>query len=507
MSYLYGDSTPSQMEVNYIEVLRDVVDLCVQVLSADQRVAKGRERLRVLGEETAIEAERLQKLDTLVARAFDGAASDIGAAESASARCAEAIRRSAGELVRAETASLRAAYDSESAGRAAEEAREREGGVKALETLLIKHELPATAVDLHLAVSGGTRYACRALAKTSFGLDAVFELDVPVNNPFERVVRIDRLVDRLEIQAPEIGGWLHKEVKLRPQHLDKHHVAELSIAAGADGECVLKLRSGADGTGSGFDVTFAKGVNEEGGVRLTRVEPQGKTTEESFDAEEVDARKLRVVLDKLVKASAELKAHRLRLVEAKLDGEDLRTHARPTLLIERLVGTIAPAVQEIASRSQSREELVLRRLLSGDRREEIFVSKSELKGKLDPLSDENRTFFEPLWVVPPPGTSKAQHVSVTVPAPTPRRLPTPAFGTFVTAPSPPPPPPPSAAARTVVTGEVQDKDDASLPSLLGSIAEAAAAAAKTSAGADLTDTSGRIEISIVEASDSIPTRS
>ena len=54
----------------------------------------------------------------------------------------------------------------------------------------------------------------------------------------------------------------------------------------------------------------------------------------------------------------------------------MRTHAKPTLLVERLIATMAPVVQEIAARSQSPGELVLRRLLSGDRREEIFLSKA-----------------------------------------------------------------------------------------------------------------------------------
>jgi hypothetical protein len=40
----------------------------------------------------------------------------------------------------------------------------------------------------------------------------------------------------------------------------------------------------------------------------------------------------------------------------------------------------------------------LRRLLAGDRREEIFLSKAELKQKLEPLNDANRGLFDPLWV-------------------------------------------------------------------------------------------------------------
>jgi hypothetical protein len=54
-------------------------------------------------------------------------------------------------------------------------------------------------------------------------------------------------------------------------------------------------------------------------------------------------------------------------------------------------------VQEIAARSLAPGELVLRRLLGGDRREEIFVSKADLKQKLEPLDGTRRALFDPLW--------------------------------------------------------------------------------------------------------------
>jgi hypothetical protein len=58
---------------------------------------------------------------------------------------------------------------------------------------------------------------------------------------------------------------------------------------------------------------------------------------------------------------------------------------------------MAPVVQEIAWRSHSPGELVLRRLLSGDRREEIFLPKSELKQKIEALQESNRALFDPLF--------------------------------------------------------------------------------------------------------------
>ena len=84
MSYLYGDSTHSKLEVNYIEFLRDAVEFCVQVLLADQRITQGRTHIRALEHAAVAEAERLQKLQPLVAKAFEG--TPLGALDSASAR-------------------------------------------------------------------------------------------------------------------------------------------------------------------------------------------------------------------------------------------------------------------------------------------------------------------------------------------------------------------------------------------------------------------------------------
>jgi len=395
MSYLYGDSTPSKLEVNYIEFLRDAVEFCVQVLLADQRVAQGRTHTRTLEHSTVAEVERLQKLAPLVAKAFEG--TSLGAADSATARCAAAIAHSASDLVRVEAIRMRDALDAEIAKRDAQAAQERDGCLKALEAFVVKHDLPGTSVDVHLAIAGGVRYAGRARMKTGFGLDAVFDLEVPANNLLERVVRVDRLLERLDVQAPEVGGWLNKGVKQRTQHLEKHHVSELSLGAAGG---TVKLRLAADGTGPGFDVIFAR---EAPRVRLLRVDQQDGAAEQPFDVEDEDAKKLLALYAKLAPPVGELTHHRRRLVEAWIDGEVMRTHAKPTLLVERLIATMAPVVQEISARSQSPGELVLRRLLSGDRREEIFLSKVELKLKLEALQDANRALFDPLWASSPQG--------------------------------------------------------------------------------------------------------
>jgi hypothetical protein len=410
MSYLYGDSTPSDLEGNYIEFLRDAVEFCVQVLLSDQRIVQAKGQTRALEHATVAEVERLQKLGPLVTKAFEGAS--LGAPESPTARCAAAITSAANELMRAEAIRMRDALDAEIVKREASATQERESCVKALETLIVKHDLPGAASDIQLVLVAGGRYAGRARMKTGFGLEALVDLEVPNGNLFDRVVRVDRLMERLDVQAPEVGGWLHKEVKRRPQHLEKLHITEFS--GGAEGG-VVKLRLGPDGTGVGFDVLYS---DEAPRVRMLRVTEQTNGAgEQPFDVDDEDARKLLALHGKLAKAAAELAGHRRRLVDAKVDGEAMRTHAKPTLLPERLIAKMAPVVQEIAARSHSPGELILRRLLAGDRREEIFLSKAELKQKVEPLSDANRSLFDPLWLITMPGAAAKAEPAEAVPAP------------------------------------------------------------------------------------------
>jgi len=406
MSYLYGDSTPSKLEINYIDFLRDAVEFCVQVMLADQRITQGKAHARTLEIATAAEFERLQKLGGIVTKAFEG--TPLGAADSATARCAAAIVRSATELVRQEAVAMRTALDGEIAKRDAQSTQERDGIAKALEALLVKHALPESVMDVHMSITGGTRYAGRARMKTGFGLDAVMDLDVPAGNLFERVVRVDRLMERLDVLAPEVGGWLHKEVKRKPQHLEKHHVLEFSH--GSNGG-TLKLRVGPDGSGAGFDIKIAR-EKEGARVTLARAEQQEGAGEAAFeDVDPDDAKKLFALYAKLTAATGDVLAQRRRLVDARLENEPVRTHARPTLLAERLITAMAPVVQEISARSQSPGELVLRRAIGGDRREEIFLSKAELKLKLEPLVEGNRVLFEPLWASTPPSAPKPMVVS------------------------------------------------------------------------------------------------
>jgi hypothetical protein len=392
MTYLFGDSSPSNLDIDYIEFLREALDFSVQVLAAHERMMQGAARAVELKLQGDAEVGRLESLGAALARSVE--AFDIGTAESTTAQCAGALLRGAAETVTSAIERVRAAAAGEIGKLDDEARRDRERCGEALGVFLKRHDLPQMTSELRLEQQGGNGYAGRLYARALDGLQAVVELEIPPSHLFGSVVRVDKLVERLEVHAPESGGWLRKEVKLRAQRLDKEYIT--AVVASAN-ETQVRLRTAADGSGVGFDLTIpANGVR----VSLRRV---GEASElPPFDLDETDSSKLRELKDKILEATADLRRARKALVEAALGDKPLAEAREPKQIVERLVAEMAPVVREIAKRSLAPTELVLKRQTGDGRREEIFVSRRDLQVKLKLLSAASRAVFAPLELGEPP---------------------------------------------------------------------------------------------------------
>jgi hypothetical protein len=387
MSFLFGDSTPSPLETNFIQYLRDLAEAGAQLLLAEQQLQA--ESGRTADRRRAADAElaKIDGLAGLVQRALEEAAKP--GADSPSGRCAAAIVRSSADLVRAEADRSRAAFSDALSKMDAQVAKEREACVRALEKLLLKQDLAGSKPVLTLQLRGGVRFDARLGMATSYGVEASVDLDVPATHAFAKPVRLDRFVEHLEMETAE-GSWLSKETKLRPHRFEKYHILEASL--GVD-QSVLKLRQGADGSGRGFDVKLRRQPLQ---VSLLRVDDPPKSGDQPAELGPVDAAKFLALCDALGAATADLIKSRRALASASLDGKPLKDHDRPSAVLERIVSAIAPAIQEIARRSPSPGELVLKRLVGDDRREEIFLSKEEFRKKVEAASPAMLRVLEPL---------------------------------------------------------------------------------------------------------------
>src|SRR6266849_9918495 len=310
MSYLYGDSTPSPLEINFVDFLGDCLDFCAHVLAATENLRRESEQGDELRHAAHADAQRLERLASAVALAVKDVPTGHG--DNHAANCAVAIVRATSDLVRMEVEKVNSALAGELSKVDVLCASERAGCEKALESLLIRHDLPRTKKVLTLKAQGNGPYTARLRMSTPFGVAATLALEVPSSHMFSHVVRVDRIIERLEVEAPDVGGWLHKEVKMRPQRLDKLHVIHLEFGTE---ERTAKLRAGADGTGAGFDI-FVRTEGPE--VKLQRIGDR-EAGEEPFEVRESDAVSLQALLDKLEAPALELLGHRKSIVDATLD--------------------------------------------------------------------------------------------------------------------------------------------------------------------------------------------
>jgi hypothetical protein len=393
MEFLYGDSTPSPLTSNFLEFLRDSLDFAVFILHLDDEIAEVHERTRRTARAADDEIQRLETLGRVVTGAVEGV--DKGDAESETSKCSVQIATMSFEAVAAAAAAVREKLEARRAELRTEEATQRDACFKALETLLLPHSPPESALAVRVVRGPDRGYSAWRRGETPFGLRWRIELGIPHASVFASEAPMDRLAPHVEIHAPEQAGWLKKEVKLRAQRLDRLVLSEVVD----DGRTItLRLRTDAASEhGLDFDVD-----TKSGSVVAMRVGAPEDPSAGAFDLQPDDVTALVAVAEKVRAAAGELSA--TRLVEATLGDKDAREASPYAGLVAQLVALMAPIVHEVARHSLNTTELILRRQLSSERREEIFVAKETLREKFMSLRPELRAIFMRLGLdtLPPP---------------------------------------------------------------------------------------------------------
>jgi hypothetical protein len=225
MNYLYGDSTPSQLTSNFLEFLRDAIDFAVAALQADDRIRDGRERAIELKAAAEAETQRLSSFIQVVSSSIEDA--EKGSSESPTARASDRLFELVMDTHSGTLKSIRQQLASDLAEIDAEEAAARESCVKALETLLLPHDPPESTTVRAVAADEAGRCAATSVLHAPFGLEWTFEHAVPEKNLWSQPVHISRVAPQLQIQAPQLSGWISKEVKVKPLKLERHLVTDL----------------------------------------------------------------------------------------------------------------------------------------------------------------------------------------------------------------------------------------------------------------------------------------
>jgi hypothetical protein len=383
LRYLFGDSSESDLEFDYLAFTREVIDCAVVMAECEVTLGVTVEDRRTRERETAATIAAVEELGKRASQlvgpvAKDQAGMPVG-------RCAAAIATAIREAVDRESMQVRAALAAECDEMDKQDQRQRERAKEVLEKLLRSHDLPGAEKLFEVAWTTGAVKATLH-ERTAFGAEALLALEIPASSMFGLDLRVDRIAENVEVYAHETGGWLKKSDKVVAHKLGRYLVTNVLVSADAT---TVRLRVSPEASAVGFVVTARRNGD-------LSIEPTGGGQNREVAVDDRSRPGLRLLTDRLEAAARALAEVRSSLLSVELDGKPLSQHDHPRVLAERLITAIAPTVQRIAQHSRSPGELVLRRLIGENRREEIFVSTADLSKRLDGLPSHVREIFAPL---------------------------------------------------------------------------------------------------------------
>jgi len=384
MGRLYGDATPFPHDVDYLEIVRDGVHCAVRLLQAQHSIDEARAAISASERSRLAERARLERIGEGVRKAL--LIFDSGERET---RVVGRVRDAARAAIDDEISSIESLASAEQARRNGDIEQARVAAHRALEDFLRVHMLPESELTVSLRAEE-EGHAGEARMLTPFGVRAIFRLEVPANDEWQRHRRVSELSPGSELQVPHEAGWISKRVELQKVKLDKLFVTDALIQpTSARVETRRAVRSG-----SGYVVERG-----EVGGNIHQLDDAG-AVKDTHAIEDDDY----AIADRLlstIRAELErLSAHRGALVAASFDGAPIGELDEPRAIASRLIGNLAPVANEIERRSGGNDELILRRDVADGEREEKYVKKAELRELVCVLPIALRSPFEPLKLVP-----------------------------------------------------------------------------------------------------------
>ncbi len=367
---LFGDSTPFPYGIDFLNTLRAVVDSCAAMLASQHAIDQALKRSSQV--EEGLKGERW-RLDSLL-EAVQKAAAPFAPHPSMTASAAE-IMAATRAIVERERVAVERRWSGElqQAERIVDDACGT--AYQALEALLLRNTPPDSAVAWRL-VADADGYDAQVRVGTRFGLEAQFGVALPEGHVWGKLRRAADLASGQALRVP------------KTLRLDKLFVSEAVVEPA---RVSLWLRR-SPRTGAGVRVSVAS-ESEEAEVQLLDElgQPQGDVYELDDDDRAAPFR----LASALVDSTFDLALRRQLMTGAALEGSSLRGRFEPREVVTRMIAAYAPIVSEISRRSCAPNELMLRRDVGGGRREAVFVTRAELRGRLARLPPALRTLFDP----------------------------------------------------------------------------------------------------------------
>lgn len=368
---LFGDSTPFPYGLDFLNALRAVVECCAAMLGSQHLIDQAVRRSSQI--EEGLKGERW-RLDSLLEAVRKAAAPFSNAPANVTSTAADVMVATRAIVERERTAvERRWSGELQQAERIVDDACS--AAYQALEALLLKNTPPQSGVGWRL-VADNDGYEVQVRLATQFGLDAQFGVALPVGHAWSRLRRAADLAPGLSLHVP------------KTLRLDKLFVSE---AIAEPTHVTLWLRRSAR-TGTGVRITI---THETEDVEVQLLDDLGQPAGDVFELDGDERAAPFRLASALVDSTFDVALRRQLMIGASLSGTTLRGRFEPRDVVARLIAAYAPIVSEIARRSCAPGELMLRKDLGGGRREAVFITRAELRGRLARLPASLRAMFDP----------------------------------------------------------------------------------------------------------------
>lgn len=389
MPYLYGDSSESGLEQDYLHFLKNFLSFATKVLKGEARVIKAKSHSSSTHDTADQNRAQLDRLRRMIHSTIKEA-SEFIPLKSQPHRAAQAIWASTETIIKESVEKLSINVVGAKKSSTDLSLSERNNVFHLLEDFLIEQDIPGTDnfYDLHLG-SNKESYAIRQSSYTPFGIETIFNVDGSKQGTFSKIAKIKDFKQGLKIQAPSISGLVVKTKKVKPHPLDDFYLVSFRTTKTS---IIFVLRTERHLDSDGFDIE----IHRKGNVVKMASHTKGDPNPKPFEVNLQDVPHLIALAEDVEKQSNYLTTCKSEMLEAKLNNEPIKHLSHPTELLEQIVEHISPVVRSISERSLSEKELVLKKVLEDDKREEIYLSKKELLDKISEIPEKLQHVFNPL---------------------------------------------------------------------------------------------------------------
>jgi len=392
--YRYGDGTPFPLEENFIETLTKAVESCTAAFAPLADLDERRERAREARREADREVGRLEDLEKTVSAAI----APYLPTDLKKVGTTQAVAQKLTQLAKSEVATARAQVDArvrqleqQASGRTASAAV-----LKALHPFFEQQQLPKAQWIMSWDVRGAEP-AADAVA-TAGRITASFAL---APDPYRGPIRVEQLAEGVIVHMLKKGVF--GKAKPAPVDLGKYVMVAYERAAKAQ---VVTLKENPNKASTGL--RFAVG---DGGATWVSISPAGDAEGEPNPLDLDDVAPIRKLVERAQAAFKDLIDNRT-LVDLSYGGRSIGELDEPRVVPLELLQQLTPLARTIREKSRMSGELVLKRDIGDNRREELFVPRATLAHQFARLPHEYRRPFEEMGI-----TAEETQPAITLPRP------------------------------------------------------------------------------------------